>query len=173
MIKAVEQSQIKRHINTRADQLYCVFNHGDRTMSTYQHILVGLVLSDDSKAILNKAHDLAKLHNAHITLAHIIEPFPVEYGGDMPVDLTEAQNVMQKQSQKHLAKLASEYAIAESDQVVELGQTGSALHELADELNADLIVVGSHGRHGLAIIWGSTANSIIKGAHCDVLAIRV
>ncbi|WP_086931487.1 universal stress protein [Agarilytica rhodophyticola] len=142
-------------------------------MSVYQHILVGLDLSDDSKAILEKAYDFARLNEAHITLAHIIEPFPVVYGGDMPVDLTEAQNVMQKQSQKHLAKLASEYEIPESDQIIELGQTGSALHELADELNADLIIVGSHGRHGLALIWGSTANSIIKGAQCDVLAIRV
>ena len=44
---------------------------------------------------------------------------------------------------------------------------------LAEELKADLIVVGSHGRHGLALIMGSTANGVLHGAKRDVLAVRV
>ena len=44
----------------------------------------------------------------------------------------------------------------------------------ADPSNgADLIVVGSHGRHGLALLLGSTANGVLHGATCDVLAVRV
>jgi len=35
------------------------------------------------------------------------------------------------------------------------------------------IVVGSHGRHGLALLLGSTANDILHGAPCDVLAVRL
>ena len=38
---------------------------------------------------------------------------------------------------------------------------------------ADVIVVGSHGRHGLALLLGSTANGVLHGATCDVLAVRV
>ena len=38
---------------------------------------------------------------------------------------------------------------------------------------ADLIVVGSHGRHGLALLLGSTANDVLHGAPCDVLAVRL
>ena len=37
----------------------------------------------------------------------------------------------------------------------------------------DLIVVGSHGRHGLALLLGSTANDVLHGAPCDVLAVRL
>jgi len=39
--------------------------------------------------------------------------------------------------------------------------------------HADLIVVGSHGRHGLSLLLGSTANAVLHGAPCDVLAVRI
>ncbi len=42
-----------------------------------------------------------------------------------------------------------------------------------EEINADLIVVGSHGRHGFALLMGSTANGVLHGARRDVLAVRV
>jgi universal stress protein A len=37
----------------------------------------------------------------------------------------------------------------------------------------DLIIIGSHGRHGIRILLGSTANAILHSAKCDVLAVRV
>ena len=46
-------------------------------------------------------------------------------------------------------------------------------HKTAREQGADLIIVGSHGRHGLALLLGSTANGVLHGASCDVLAVRV
>ncbi|MDB4308535.1 universal stress protein, partial [Porticoccaceae bacterium] len=47
------------------------------------------------------------------------------------------------------------------------------MHNMAKENHIDLIVVGSHGRHGLALIFGSTSNSVLHGATCDVLAVRI
>ena len=47
------------------------------------------------------------------------------------------------------------------------------MHRFAREHAVDLIVVGSHGRHGLALIFGSTANGVLHGACCDVLAVRI
>jgi universal stress protein A len=44
---------------------------------------------------------------------------------------------------------------------------------MAKEEDVDLIIVGSHGRHGLALIFGSTSNSVLHGAPCDVLAVRI
>ena len=44
---------------------------------------------------------------------------------------------------------------------------------VAEQQQVDLIVVGSHGRHGLALLLGSTANSILHTAKCDVLAVRL
>jgi universal stress protein A len=53
------------------------------------------------------------------------------------------------------------------------GQPRQEIHGLAKEQHCDLIVVGSHGRHGLALLLGSTANDILHGASCDVLAVRL
>jgi universal stress protein A len=44
---------------------------------------------------------------------------------------------------------------------------------IAKERGVDLIVVGSHGRHGLQLLLGSTANGVLHLAECDVLAVRV
>jgi universal stress protein A len=44
---------------------------------------------------------------------------------------------------------------------------------MAVERGADLIVIGSHGRHGLQLLLGSTANGVLHLSECDVLAVRV
>ncbi|MFL0799224.1 MAG: universal stress protein [Agarilytica sp.] len=142
-------------------------------MSNYTHILVGLDLSDDCEVILSKAASLAKNNNAEITVAHVFEPLAFAYGGDMPVDLTEAQNIMEKQAKARLRNICKPYEIPESQQLVEIGLTSSEIHDIAEERKADLVVVGSHGRHGLAALFGNTANGVIRGAKCDVLAVRV
>ena len=54
-----------------------------------------------------------------------------------------------------------------------MGRPEVEIHAKGEELGADLIVVGSHGRYGLALLMGSTANGVLHGATCDVLAVRV
>lgn len=142
-------------------------------MNQYTHILVGLDLSEDSERILQKAQSLAACCGAKLSVAHIIEPLAFAYGGDVPIDLSEAQGIMEEQAVKRLAAITMAYDIPHTHQIVRLGQTASELHLLAEERGADLIAVGSHGRHGLALLFGSTAKGVIKGAKCDVLAIRV
>ncbi len=142
-------------------------------MSIYTHIIVGLDLSDECKNILAKAAEIAKANNAKLTVAHVFEPLAFAYGGDVPIDLNEAQGVMETQIKKRLHEIATPFDIAESDQLVCIGQTSSELHNAAEERNADLIIVGSHARHGLAALFGNTANGVIRGAGCDVLAVRI
>jgi universal stress protein A len=60
-----------------------------------------------------------------------------------------------------------------SQRYIVTGHTESEIHRVAKEISADLIIVGSHGRHGLALLLGSTANGVLHGATCDVLAVRV
>ncbi len=142
-------------------------------MSAYHHILVGLDLSEESITVIKKAKALANANNARISVAHIVEPLAFAYGGDVPLDMSEAQNIVQEQADIRLEKILSENAINAEKKLVSVGQTSSELHRLANEHEADLIVVGSHGRHGLALLFGSTANGLLHGANCDVLAVRV
>lgn len=143
-------------------------------MSQYHHILVGLDLSpEESQTVLSKAVMLAKLNQAKLSLVHVIEPLAFAYAGDLPIDLSTTQLAMEEHATKRLQAFAEQAQIpVESAQVV-IGQTASELHQLAADLAADLIVVGSHGRHGLALLLGSTASGVIHGARCDVLAIRI
>ena len=140
-------------------------------MSLYSHILVALDLTEESNQILEKAIGLSD--GCKISLVHVIEPLAYAYGGDIPMDLTEVQGQLQQQASSQLAKLASTNNIPVEQQYVLIGQPAGEIHRLACEKETDLIVVGSHGRRGLSLLLGSTANGVLHGAERDVLAVRV
>ncbi|MBC6904930.1 universal stress protein [Saccharophagus sp. K07] len=143
-------------------------------MSIYTHLLVGLDLSPDSSLqVARKAVELAKLYGAKLSLLHVIEPVTFAYAGDIPMDLTETQLAIEEQAEKRLTSLAAQLEHPIHSSKVVIGQTAAELRETAAQLGADLIVVGSHGRHGLALLLGSTASDVLHGAKCDVLAVRV
>lgn len=143
-------------------------------MSLYNHILVGLDLSpEESLRVANKAVALARLYQAKLSLLHVIEPLALAYAGDIPIDLTETQAALEEQATKRLADFTTHLGYPVSHSQVVLGHTAAELRETATGLGADLIVVGSHGRHGLALLLGSTASEVLHGAKCDVLAVRI
>ncbi|WHI46666.1 universal stress protein [Microbulbifer sp. EKSA008] len=142
-------------------------------MAKYRHILVGLDLSKESSQVLDRAADMAEAFGAELSLLHAIEPLTFAYGGDIPMDLSEVQDQLQSQAKEQLQKAADRLDIPADRQHVILGQPSTEIHRLAKDIEADLIIIGSHGRHGLALLLGSTANGVLHGAKCDVLAIRV
>jgi universal stress protein A len=83
------------------------------------------------------------------------------------------QNQLQQQATERLAAFAQQLPVERPDQHIILGHPAQEMHNLAKQTDIDLIVVGSHGRHGLALIFGSTSNSVLHGASCDVLAVRI
>jgi universal stress protein A len=140
-------------------------------MALYNHILVALDLTEESTQILERATRLGA--GSRISLMHVIEPLAYAYGGDIPMDLSEVQNQLQQQATEQLAKLGKSIGVAAEDQYVVIGQPTSEIHRMSEEKDVDLIVVGSHGRQGLALLLGSTANGVLHGTKCDVLAVRV
>lgn len=142
-------------------------------MTLYQHIIVGLDLSEESPQVVAKAAALAQACDATLNIAHVIEPLTFAYGGDMPVDLSEVQEQLQLKAEQELRRLAGLVDFPIAQQHVLVGQPATELQYLAKDQQADLIIVGSHGRKGFALLLGSTSNSVLHGAVCDVLAIRV
>ena len=142
-------------------------------MGIYSHILLGLDLSQDSDLVATKGANLAKLNDATLSMVHVIEPLSFAYGGDIPMDFSTVQVEIYRQAELQMRKLGSKWGVPEERQHVVIGRPESEIHSLAEELNADLVMVGSHGRHGLALVFGSTANGVLHGATCDVLAVRV
>jgi len=56
---------------------------------------------------------------------------------------------------------------------VEIGNPKAEIVRVASEKDIDLIVIGTHGRHGIGLLLGSTATGVIHHAHCDVLTVRL
>lgn len=142
-------------------------------MSTYNRILLAIDLSDESAQLITKAADLAKRYDAALNIIHVVEPLTFAYGGDVPMDLSTIQEQLDEHAQQKLDTLCAAIDQPVEQRHIVTGHTESEIHRVAKEINADLIVVGSHGRHGLALLLGSTANGVLHGAICDVLGIRV
>ena len=142
-------------------------------MSTYKHLLVGVDLSPESQQVVDRVKFLFSESHLKISVCHILEPLAFTYGGDIPVDLSDVQIQLEQQAKERLDALADQLNVAGENRHVVLGQPAREMHRIASEGAVDLIVVGSHGRHGLSLIFGSTSNSVLHGAGCDVLAVRI
>ena len=140
---------------------------------SYQHILLAVDLTEESKQVADKAVLLAQQCDCRLSLIHVIEPLSFAYGGDVPMDLSTIQEQLDEHAQQRLDEFATQLPLDVGKIHVVSGHTESEIHRVAKEQQADLIVVGSHGRHGLSLLLGSTANGVLHGARCDVLAVRV
>ena len=142
-------------------------------MSQYRSILVAIDLTEDSAQVAQRGISLASAEEMDLHLIHVIEPLSFAYGGDIPMDFSGIQEEIHKQAKEQLETFAARYGVPMDHQHIVLGRPEVEIHSLADELGTELIVVGSHGRYGLALLLGSTANGVLHGASCDVLAVRV
>ncbi len=141
-------------------------------MSQYQKILVAVDLSDESSSVIDRARQIAQ-PGTETHLIHVIEPLSFAYGGDIPMDFSGIQDEIHEQATAQLKRFAETHEIEQDKQHLLLGKPDIEIQAMAEELNADLIVVGSHGRSGLALLMGSTANGVLHGAKRDVLAVRI
>jgi universal stress protein A len=142
-------------------------------MAAYKKIVLAVDLTEESNTVAQQALALAQQGEAELHLVHVIEPLSLAYGGDVPMDLSSVQEQIQEQAKSHLSEFATQLSVPVERQHLIFGRPESEIHRIAEEVGGDLIVVGSHGRHGLALLLGSTANGVLHGATCDVLAVRV
>ena len=139
----------------------------------YKKILVAVDLSNDSQKVIDTAAQLAG-ETAKLHLVHVVEPVAAAYSMDIyAVNISELQQEAINFAEDRLAKVAGNLGI-KSDQVhTLLGAPAPEVRNLAAELGADAIVIGSHGHSGWKILLGSTANKVLHGATCDVLTVHV
>ncbi|WP_019530190.1 universal stress protein [Dasania marina] len=142
-------------------------------MSDYKNILLALDLTEDAEQVITRALSISQGEGSTLHMIHVVEPISFAYGGDIPMDFSTIQDDIQQQAKQQLSALGLRHNIPAEQQHIVLGRPETEIHNVAEELNADVIVIGSHGRHGLALLLGSTANSVLHGAKCDVLAVRV
>jgi len=142
-------------------------------MSQYKNLLLAVDLSEESDLITERASAIATAHGATLHIVHVIEPLSFAYGGDIPMDFSGIQDEIQRQAEQQLADHAERLGIPQERRHLLLGRPASEIHALVNDLAIDLVVLGSHGRSGFARLLGSTANAVLQGSPCDVLAVRV
>lgn len=141
-------------------------------MAGYKNVLVALDLAGETDPVLQRAVDRV-VNQGALSVVHVLEPAYFYYGmepalGALP-DTFEAD--MLNRAKEQLAQASKPYGIPPARQYLERGHAATQILRLADDKGVDLIVLGSHGRHGWRLILGSTANAVLHGAHCDVLAV--
>jgi universal stress protein A len=142
-------------------------------MSKYKTIVVAVDLTKESHKVVMRAQDIALLNGSAIHFVHVIEPFSYVYGGDGIIAYADVETERQTLAKSQLEKFSARYEIPKSHLHLENGNAANTIHELSEKIKADLIVIGSHGRSGISLLLGSTANSVLHGSKCDVLAVRV
>ena len=139
-------------------------------MKLYGHILLATDFSKGCHFTAKRAMEIAKETGARVSIIHAVEHLPsyaYSYLGSVDIEtelVDEAKSTM--------AELGKELNIPESDQYIKVGSSKKLILDTAKELGVDLIIVGSHGRHGVSRLLGSTASAILHSAECDVLTIR-
>jgi universal stress protein A len=143
-------------------------------MKKYSKLLLAVELDPfcDDLPVL-KAGMIAREFEASLYLFHAIEHLS-NYGAAYGV-LANAntEEILAENAKQAMRKLARQLNVPEERQLIKVGAAKSLILEESERLSVDLIIVGSHGRHGLRLLLGSTANAVLHGAKCDVLAVRL
>lgn len=137
----------------------------------YKHILFATDLSEEADYILDKVRGMQKYSGAQLSLVHVVEPLPGYSYAYLGIEDIEEQLI--NEAREMLAKFGEKLGVPKQQQWIEIGPAKVKILKVVDEIKADLIICGSHGRHGLSLLLGSTANAILHGAKCDVLTVRL
>jgi nucleotide-binding universal stress UspA family protein len=148
-------------------------------MDFADHIFVATDFSEASEAAIDAAVVLAQQLGAKITLFHVFDPDPLVPPGAIP-NPEQFRDKIEKEMRtavtERLEELRNEKisGVQPVDVVVATDRsTANAITEHAKNLGADLIIVSTHGRTGLAhLLIGSVAEKVVRHAHCPVLAVR-
>lgn len=143
-------------------------------MPAYSHILLAVDFSRETDAVAEQALTMCKALNARLSLVHVVEFVQFDFASEltMPQELELDQELLEL-ADKRLQRLGEKYGVTDCERFVSQGNTKHEILRIAKQQKVDLIVIGSHGRQGIQLLLGSTANAILHGAPCDVLAVRI
>lgn len=144
---------------------------------TYKKVLVAVDTTDEAEDVIKTAREIADENNSVISIITVIRPMTDFYVNLYSTLEDNAEIGIDSQAVERatawLSGLVKRYGIDESAVAVIVGTPAVEIRRLAEKLDAELIVLGMHGRHGLGLMLGSTANAVLHRASCDVLAVKV
>jgi universal stress protein A len=138
-----------------------------------RNILVPVDFSENASEALKSASELATQMGARITLIHVIEPPPLMSGYEaLPYKVSDKQLAMTAQTELEALAVRFVNPAVETKGVLRKGKPHHEIVKAARELNADLLVISTHGYTGLKhTLLGSTAERVVRHARCPVLVL--
>jgi nucleotide-binding universal stress UspA family protein len=140
-------------------------------------VLVPTDFSDSARHALTYGTSFAREYEAELTLLHVVENLTVGYASDLfPVPMAEVFQEISGYAKAELAKLCAEARkrdVTVVEQVVQ-GKPSAEIIRVARESEADMIVLGTHGKGMLdQALFGSTTERVVRRAPCPVLTVRL
>lgn len=143
----------------------------------YKSILVAVDTTEEADEVFAAARKLADSTGGSLAAVSVVRPLAGVYGGLDMAPISQGSLSFEQQAMDsagdQLKRLGAVYGVDAADVHVRLGAPAYEIRSLAEEMGADLIVIGTHGRHGLGLLLGSTANALLHGVGCDVLVIKI
>lgn len=140
-------------------------------------ILFPTDFSGGAHAAMDHAISLAKDYDAKLVLLYVVQDISIaEWYIPSSISAADLVDDMQKSAAKEMEKWEAEarQKVRDVERMVVRGVPFVEIIRTAKERSADLIVIGTHGRTGIDhMLFGSTAEKVVRKAHCPVLTVRV
>jgi nucleotide-binding universal stress UspA family protein len=143
----------------------------------FKHILVPVDGSNTAELAVGKAIGLAKAFGSRVTVIYVIDPYPFTgVGTDFAYGQAEYLSAATAQANAAVKTAKEAFAgasVTVKASVVESNTAWRGIVDAGDSLQADLIVIGSHGRSGLEkLVLGSVAQAVLAHTKLPVLVVR-
>lgn len=146
-------------------------------MIALKNVLVATDFSDASTTALDYGRHFARMFGATLHVVHVVENVMARFAADAyPVVLPDLQKEVEEAGQKKLLAALQNEDFTQLNAVAVVRTSAapaSAIAEYAKEAKVDLIILGTHGRGGVAhLLLGSVAERVVRIATCPVLTVR-
>jgi nucleotide-binding universal stress UspA family protein len=139
---------------------------------TFGRVLIALDESALAAHAVAAGCDLARALKADIALVYVVDP-TLAFLPESGIPAADLMAELKREGERLLSAAAKRIGDSPTWQFVRMGKPADEVLAAAREWNADLIVIGTHGRSGMSrLVMGSTAESVLRRAACPVLVVR-
>ena len=149
-------------------------------MAKMRTVLIAVDASEEAEEVLRGAMDIDPRGSLDYRVINVVPPI---MGGVSGMDgasfaaswpLREIEDSIVAETTKNIRERVAAFGIGPERVATRIGRPATEIRAHAKSVDADLIVIGSHGHHGLSgALLGSTANGVLHNAPCDVLTVRI
>ncbi|MCR4289767.1 MAG: universal stress protein [Candidatus Scalindua sp.] len=144
----------------------------------FKRIIVPIDFSDCSRKALEYAVSIARSHNSRLTILHVyeksfVEPYVNAANSEEKADeiMKEIERVNESKYDEFLKTV--DLNGVEYEKLLKKGIAETDIVEIAMEQQANLIVMGTHGRSGIKhMLIGNTAEQVVRTVHCDIIIVK-